>query len=248
MSESFVSRKAKEAQLYPKSSGESANNENQIITPFKWKNNADKTEVIVSLKDKYVFNISDLTTLLSSSAITSLLYRPPIGIPVFWFSSVPDWALAFDDGSGPYDWEDYPELDNTAFKAILTTWSTAGWMAAYDGTSFYVPDLRGMFPRLAGTNAVRNSRYAGGSLGAYGADQMQRITGNFMVHGDAAATVSGAFTRTKDVINDTWGSGTGDTDRIYFNSANSPNARTSTTTGGETRPAYFALRLVVRFE
>lgn len=180
--------------------------------------------------------------------------KPPIGIPTMWFSSVPDWALAFDDGSGPYDWEDYPELDNTAFKAILTTWSTAGWMTAYDGTSFYVPDLRGMFPRLAGTNAVRNSRYAGGSLGAYGADQMQRITGNTNRTGAVAmfrssdpgegALSIGDPTTTSRVTPGETGTGY----NIDFNSANSPDARTSTTTDGETRPAYFALRLVVRFE
>ena len=58
MSESFVSRKAKEAQLYPKSSGESANNENQIITPFLWETNADKTLVTVKCKSGYILDAS----------------------------------------------------------------------------------------------------------------------------------------------------------------------------------------------
>jgi len=58
MSESFVSRKAREAQLYPKSSGESANNENQIITPFLWETNADKTLVTVKCKSGYILDAS----------------------------------------------------------------------------------------------------------------------------------------------------------------------------------------------
>ena len=58
MPEGFVSRKAKEAQLYPKSSGESANNENQIITPFLWETNADKTLVTVKCKSGYILDAS----------------------------------------------------------------------------------------------------------------------------------------------------------------------------------------------
>jgi len=60
MSEGFVSKKAKEAQLYPKSSGENANNENQIITPFLWETNADKTLVTVKCKSGYVLDGSVL--------------------------------------------------------------------------------------------------------------------------------------------------------------------------------------------
>ena len=261
MPEGFVSRKAKEAQLYPKSSGESANNENQIITPFKWKNNADKTEVIVSLKDKYVFNISDLTTLLSSSAITSLLYRPPIGIPVFWFSSVPDWALAFDDGSGPYAWEDYPEFDNDDFKAMLTIWANAGWMPAYNSISFYVPDLRGMHGHIAGVSGLKRmsdgNYFNGGAIGSYEEDAMQRITGNIRYTGtstnvqflsdsraiEALGALSISSWRTTNSI------GNGSTVDSYpngigFNSANSPGARTK----AKTTPAGYAKRLIVRFE
>lgn len=242
MSESFVSRKAKEAQLYPKSSGESANNENQIITPFKWKNNADKTEVIVSLKDKYVFNISDLTTLLSSSAITSLLYRPPIGIPVFWFSSVPDWALAFDDGSGPYAWEDYPEFDNDDFKATLTIWANAGWMPAYNSTRFYVPDLKGLFPRIAGINAVRSNIYNGGSVAAYIAHQIENHThgrSNFR-HGSYASE-------------GTQWSGSSEDANYWRTLLRSTTSSTwlrvlDANTGNETRPGSFSIRLIVRFE
>ena len=94
MPEGFVSRKAKEAQLYPKSSGESANNENQIITPFKWENNADKTEVIVSLKDKYVFDVS---------VIRDIIY--PVGC---FYTQYPnadsnDLAITFPDAYRPAD-------------------------------------------------------------------------------------------------------------------------------------------------
>lgn len=240
MPEGFVSRKAKEAQLYPKSSGESANNENQIITPFKWENNADKTEVIVSLKDKYVFNISDLTTLLSSSAITSLLYRPPIGIPVFWFSSVPDWALAFDDGSGPYDWADYPELDNDGFKTMLTIWSNAGWMTAYNSTSFYVPDLKGLFPRISGTNAIRSTVYAGGNLANYLAHQFQQHQ-HYHRHGLGYDNDDHAHSPYNMV------QGTDNRLYTYYTDYASANA-SSGNYGAETRPGSFSLRIIVRFE
>lgn len=47
---------AREAPLYPKSSGQAATNENQVPTPFNWENNADKTEVLITMKDGYRFD------------------------------------------------------------------------------------------------------------------------------------------------------------------------------------------------
>lgn len=46
--------RSREAPLYPKSSGQSATNENQVVTPFNWHFNADKTVVYVTMKSGYV--------------------------------------------------------------------------------------------------------------------------------------------------------------------------------------------------
>lgn len=166
-------------------------------------------------------------------------FRPPIGIPTFWFSSLPDWAIAFDDGSGPYDWDDYPELDNATFKAMLTIWSNAGWMSAYDGTSFYVPDLKGLFPRISGTNAIRSTVYAGGNLAAYLAHQFQIHVHNHR-HSMGVSTDDhyhgSAYPRTSNDY-----SSTNYTDYTAANPS-------SGNYGSETRPGSFSLRLIVRFE
>ncbi len=78
-------------------------------------------------------------------------------------SSIPSGYLSCDGTS--YLRSTYPNL----FSAISTVYG------AVDGTHFNVPDMRGLFPRAAGTNATRlmadTNPYAGGSVGNYNADK-----------------------------------------------------------------------------
>jgi len=53
MSGNYVNKQTREGGLYPKSSGDSNVNENQIVTPFDWYLSADKQTVYVTLKDGY---------------------------------------------------------------------------------------------------------------------------------------------------------------------------------------------------
>ncbi len=166
--------------------------------------------------------------------------RPPIGIPTIWFSAVPDWALAFDDGSGPYNWEDYPEFDNEDFKAMLIIWANAGWMPAYNSISFYVPDLKGLFPRISGTNAIRSSVYAGGNLAAYLAHQFEQHQHNH-THGLGYSTDDNAHSPFN------MAQGSNDRSYTYYVDYSAPNA-SSGNYGAESRPGSFSLRIIVRFE
>lgn len=170
-----ANKKSKSSDAYPKSIGENVNNENQIITPFEWKHNADRSEVSVTLKDKYklsgFYTKDEIDTLIDAEA-----HKPPVGIPTFWFTSVlPDWALDCGDGATGYEFNDYPELDNEIFRQFLADFSD--FASADDTTTFDMPDLQGMFMRLAGTNGIYGtSYYIGGEVGDYQTQQLQYHT------------------------------------------------------------------------
>lgn len=181
----------------------------------------------------------------AAAALEAESKKPPIGIPTMWFTSVvPDWAIAFDDGSGPYDWVDYPEFDNATFKAMLTIWSTAGWMSAHDETSFYVPDLQGMFARIAGTNGVYGSGiHAGGSVGDYTAHQLQD-------HGHNHRHL--AWSNNDDHAHSPYDTAQGtsyDTSNGYrIPTSYDAAVPSSGNHGAETRPCSFSVKIIVRFE
>jgi microcystin-dependent protein len=128
------------------------------------------------------------------------------------------------------------------YAALGTTFGSG------DGsTTFNLPDLRGEFVRgWDDSRGIDSGRVFGSSQ----LDQMQRITGEFRVHGDGDATSKYIGTMSDVSINstgNTWGSGSGDTDTIRFNSANSPDARVSDDTTGETRPRNVALLYCIKY-
>lgn len=127
----------------------------------------------------------------------------------------------------------------TLFAAIGTTFG------AGDGsTTFKLPDLRGEFPR--GWDDARGVD-TGRAFGSAQLDQMQRMTGSFRIHGDGGTPVAGVFSITRDVDLNTWGDGDGDTDTVSFDSADSPNARVSSSTSGETRARNVALLFCIKY-
>jgi hypothetical protein len=59
MNDNFVNKNTRTEGLYPKSSGITNINENQIVTPFDWYWNDDKTVLYVVMKDGFSFgNVS----------------------------------------------------------------------------------------------------------------------------------------------------------------------------------------------
>lgn len=130
----------------------------------------------------------------------------------------------------------YSILDETQFNSI----HSGSWVRL-EGQSISGSDIANRFGITTLPDAVSNGafiRQVGGNSAAirtFQDDAIRNITGNFRVHGDASATASGAFTKTADVVLDTWGSGGGDTDRINFNAAN------VVPTANENRPKNIAL-------
>ena len=131
------------------------------------------------------------------------------------------------------------------FAAIGTTFG------AGDGsTTFNLPDMRGEFPR--GWDDGRGVD-SGRSFGAAQLDQMQRITGsaggNLVITSGSTSGQSGALNR--PIGGDTNGidgaAGFFSPRNITLDSANSPNARASSTTSGETRSRNIALLACIKF-
>jgi microcystin-dependent protein len=122
------------------------------------------------------------------------------------------------------------------FAAIGTTYGTG------DGsTTFNLPDMRGEFPR--GWDDGRGVD-SGRAIGAAQLDQMQRITGGFTALTFFSGSPSGALTSAVSAANVL---GTGSTANRSLSSADSPDARVSSTTAGETRSRNVALLACIKF-
>lgn len=127
------------------------------------------------------------------------------------------------------------------YAAIGTAWGTSSTPASH----FILPDLRGEFLRGwdngAGNDPDAASRTGGDNVGSSQLDQMQRITGNaggnLVVTSSSTGGQSGALDRPSGGgVAGIDGSGSHFGGRtITLDSANSPNARVSSTTSGETR-------------
>lgn len=133
-------------------------------------------------------------------------------------------------------------VSRTTYAALFAAIGTT--FGAGDGlTTFALPDLRGEFWRgWDDGRGVDLSR----AFGSVQLDQMQRITGSFDGASGANMAASAAFT-TGALITSNRASGTNDNRTINFDSGNSPNARVSATTVGETRPRNVALLACIKF-
>lgn len=193
---------------------------------------------------------------------------PAVGVPTLWMGAKPDWALDFGNGAATkYLWSNYPKLNNTRFKGILSTLSTAGWMTAHDDSGFYVPDLRGVAPIGYGTNAKRTDHtYNGGSSvgtwtpasGHYhthnrGSMEIATTAGIRLIHDSASGTVNnGPFTYTS--VGTTGATGSSDSIiSLTFKASNSWSGSTSgpggsTDTKMASKPGAVACMWIVRFE
>ena len=120
------------------------------------------------------------------------------------------------------------------FAAIGTTFGSGN-----GSTTFNLPDLRGEFPR--GWDDGRGVD-DGRSFGSSQLDQMQRITGAIS---GRLTSGSGAFSFVS-LSSSNMQIGSGTTSNFEFDSADSPDARVSSTTSGETRPRNVALLACIK--
>ena len=129
------------------------------------------------------------------------------------------------------------------FAAISTTWG------AGDGsTTFNLPDGRGGVLRGTGTGSVNGRDKVGPAVGAKQEDQMQRITGAFDIDSQSRA-ISGTGSFSIGTIPTSQGAASGSFSGVReftFNSADSPNARASSTTDGETRPYSIGVQWIIK--
>lgn len=141
------------------------------------------------------------------------------------------------------------------FALIGTTYGSG------DGsTTFNLPDFQALVPRGEGTRTVNTRTKTGPAIGTVQEDQMQKISGSFTPVSNPEAnpaymhfggsTVTGAFTKTQASSNR---KNAGLTSNYYesvgsfnFNSANSPNARVSSTDDGETRVSSFGVNFLIK--
>jgi microcystin-dependent protein len=136
-------------------------------------------------------------------------------------------------------------VSRTTYAALFAAIGTT--FGAGDGsTTFLLPDLRGEF--LRGWDDGRGVD-SGRSFGTAQLDQMQRITGEFEpeFHFRNAVRVVGAFTSANTATYSGQSGSGGSSKTIVFNSANSPGARVSDTTSGETRARNVALLACIKF-
>ena len=209
------------------------------INIFEWNDPDKSSSPTIRTKSPYNFeskNISATGDISADGVFNN--YRPPIGIPTFWFTSVlPDWALDCTDGAG-YDFATYPELDNEHFKQFLADFTD--FDSADDTTTFDMPDLKGMFGRLAGTNGIYGAGiHVGGAVGGYTAHQFEIHAHNHR-HSMGVSTDDNyhgsAYPRTS---NDN-----SSTNYTNYTAANPSSGNY----GSETRPASFSNTILVRFE
>jgi len=169
----------------------------------------------------------------------------PIGSTIAWDNGV-EIPLGYLERKGQaVSRTDYAEL----FAKIGTRFG-----AGNGSTTFNIPNSQGLVLRHAGTQVVGGNIKDGGLLGEVIEDQMQRITGDTEVGGvvGISSTISqtGAFglsaTTKSQSINGT--SNSGSPARLTFDSSDSPNARVSDTTAGETRASSISTIFIMKVQ
>lgn len=184
-------------------------------------------------------------------------FQPFIGsIAAFAMSSAPSGWLVCNGAE--YAIADYGDL----YGVISTTWGALTDGAGNSGTThFVVPDLQGAFLRGSGNGTINARTKAGGSVGSLVEDQTQKITGSGYNSwfgnttnrvGSLPDEVYGAIGKDNtgrgsyELSGATNGFGNAQSG-ITFNSSNSPDARTSSTTDGETFPYNASVQYCIKY-
>ncbi|MFA6077398.1 MAG: phage tail protein, partial [Candidatus Paceibacterota bacterium] len=159
------------------------------------------------------------------------LQAVPVGtITMYGGSTAPTgWVLC--DNSSLLRAGTYADL----FAVIGTTFGTA------DGTHFNVPDMRGIFPRGAGTSAKltnANGTAFAGVLGTYQNDKMQghkhSVTSDAQKQGFASGILNGAFCNFQAAT-------------VTVGSPTTDGTNGTPRTGLETNPANLGLTFIIKY-
>lgn len=154
--------------------------------------------------------------------------NPPGSMQMFCGSAQPEGWL-FCNGAA-ISRATYSDL----FAAIGVLWGVG------DGsTTFNIPNMRGLAPVGYGSQTINGRTKTGPSIGQVLEDQMQKVIGDatFFSRSDGAALFSAgdAFSYSASSVGSgVQVSGSADRGTLTFDSSNSPNARTSSSTSGTT--------------
>ena len=207
----------------------------ETVTPARLNNLVD----LATVTDIQTADIADgQITLEKLVAAVQQSLVPAGAVQAFAMNSAPTgWLAANGSAVLRSGSSGYPAL----FAAIGTTYG-----AGNGSTTFNLPDLRGEFVRgIDGGRGVDTGRVFGSAQ----LDQMQRITGSVGVRaGNTGGSPLGAFvtSSTSGARPDGTLSG-GAFNPMRFDSGNSPNARVSATTDGETRSRNVAMLYCIKF-
>lgn len=159
--------------------------------------------------------------------------------------AVPPGTVSYFAADDPPDgWlvRDGAEISRSEYSDLFDAIGTA--FGSGDGyTTFELPDDRGEFIR--GWDDGRGVD-SGRSFGSSQLDQMQRITGHTRVRFSGNSVAVGAFSASNTSATGQQG-GSQTEAQINFDSADSPNARTSSSTDGETRPRNRAYLPIIKY-
>jgi len=170
----------------------------------------------------------------------------PVGTVLAYTGSTAPEGWLFCDGSQQLC-NKYKELSDL----LGTTWG------ANNGTTFNVPDLRGMFLRGAGANGIQTN-YSGGNLGVFQPDQIQ---GHFHSHQDNGHSHSlpelgllkdyGAFiAQLQTVSGGNWGEGSNNTNsssaNIVIQNPSSNGTNGSVRFGNETKSVSYSVNYIIK--
>jgi microcystin-dependent protein len=164
----------------------------------------------------------------------------------------PGTVISFAGSTAPEGWMlcDGAAISRTDYAGLFAAIGTTHGVG--DGsTTFNLPNAQGLVPRGAGSQVINGRTKDGGSLGNKLEDQMQRITGssgiNNRLTSQNADNSTGAITNIR-----TFGQNCASNDSatlvtgFSLDSANSPSARASSTTDGETRPSSIAFNFIIK--
>ena len=160
--------------------------------------------------------------------------------------AAPAGAIIFHAGSTPpsgFIKANGASLSTSTYSALF---AVIGYTYGGSGGSFNVPDLRGEF--LRGWDDGRGVD-SGRNFGSSQLDQMQRLTGQYNTSAEHFNIGSGSGVFSDYRVNTARNSGIGynNATGLTFDSGNSPNARVSSTTDGETRPRNIAMLACIKY-
>lgn len=158
------------------------------------------------------------------------------------------WAAAPE---GFLDLNGAAGLSRVEFATLFTLLNDAGLIAT-EGTKedwqFGSGDGSTTFSLADVTDFARAKGSSGRALGALELDQMQRITGSAIDMATFSSAAAGAFSKSGASSDSVWSNGASSRTRtLSLDSANSPDARTSSTTDGETRPRSITLMFAIKY-